>query len=408
MKLRSSLATAVLTLVLVATTRALAVAQGHAIDSPEGDPTAPVQRGDVITQRSCGTVAPDPVEQAAIREAADKWIKDHPNFGEAGGQIKVAWHVIYSSTGEGNLSQALIDGQIAKLNSDYAGTGFTFVLASVDRTQNNTWFKMTPGTGAERNAKNALKKDPAHRFNVYSCKPGQGLLGWATFPWSYAESDYRHGVVFHYASVPGGALAPYNLGRTLVHEAGHYLGLYHTFQGGCTAPGDEVSDTPYEASAAFGCPTGRNTCSSAGLDPINNFMDYTDDACMFQFSAGQTARMGVYTPQYRPSLLNAAVAFDGEQAAGVRTAPGSVAFRITGANPFREATSFQFALPRDGEVSVHVYNVAGQLVRTLADGQYEAGEHSLVLSGRGLTPGMYFVQMRSGQGQLSRSVMFVR
>ena len=127
---------------------------------------------------------------------------------------------------------------------------------------------------------------------------------YAYLPAAYPEDNWHHGVVVLHSSLPGGSAAPYNLGDTGTHEVGHYLGLDHTFQGGCNAPGDSVADTPFEASAAFGCPAGRDTCASAGLDPITNFMDYTDDACMNTFSTGQSSRMAAIVAAYKPSLGN--------------------------------------------------------------------------------------------------------
>jgi hypothetical protein len=99
-------------------------------------------------------------------------------------------------------------------------------------------------------------------------------------------------------------MAPYNLGMSLVHEAGHWLGLLHTFEGGCDAGGsggDGVADTPAEAGPAFGCPKrSRNSCPRLpGNDLSSNVMSYVDDACMRGVTKGQAARMQAMWAAYR-------------------------------------------------------------------------------------------------------------
>jgi hypothetical protein len=218
--------------------------------------------------------------------------------------VPVYVHVITRGSGvaNGDISQAMVNDQMKVLNDAFAAAGFQFDLVSVDRTLNPTWFTMMPGTLAELEAKMALRKGGSNALNIYTAGPGGGLLGWATFPFSYDSAPMDDGVVVLHSSLPGGSTKTYNLGDTATHEVGHWLGLLHTFQGHCGSKGDAVSDTPSEKSPAFGCPRGRDTCigaKDAGADPIENFMDYTDDFCMFRFSLNQIVRMQEMWVTYR-------------------------------------------------------------------------------------------------------------
>jgi hypothetical protein len=280
--------------------------------------TSPVGPGDEARNQdasSAGSMAPVAFDRCGTRAVGekemddiDKEVRGHMTRLEAiniaavsGGTINVYVHVIQKGTGisNGDVSDAMITNQIAVLNDAYGPWGWNFNLVRIDHTTNATWYTMTYGSTAERDAKAALRQGTADDLNLYTANLGDDLLGWSTFPSEYRRKPGNDGVVVLFSSLPGGSAAPYNLGDTATHEVGHWMGLLHTFQGGCSKKNDGVSDTPAELSPAFGCPTGRNTCSGPGLDPIENFMDYTDDACMFEFTAGQDARMDAQFTTYR-------------------------------------------------------------------------------------------------------------
>jgi hypothetical protein len=116
-------------------------------------------------------------------------------------------------------------------------------------------------------------------------------LGIATFPWDYEKQPSIDGIRVHWDSLPGGTINNYNLGETATHEAGHWLGLYHVFQGGCRGDGDMVADTPPQSTATLGCPEGQDSCEGGGLDSVHNYMDYSYDSCYNQFTPEQSTRM---------------------------------------------------------------------------------------------------------------------
>jgi Pregnancy-associated plasma protein-A len=221
--------------------------------------------------------------------------------GNFSANVPVYFHVIHNGT-TGNVSNATITEQMAVFNLAFAGfygganSKITFTLAGVDRTNNAAWFDAEPESAEERAMKSALKRGGSSALNVYSTSGAQDFfLGWAYYPkiTVIQKQAVLDGIVIHWGSMPGGPFgSAFSLGQTLTHEAGHWLGLPHTFEGGCMGKGDGIGDTPAMLVPTSGCPAGKDTCpAQPGLDPIHNYMDYSFDSCYEEFTPDQVGRM---------------------------------------------------------------------------------------------------------------------
>lgn len=214
--------------------------------------------------------------------------------------IPTNFHIVMDKKGNGAVTDAQVQAQLDVLNQAYAFMGFQFVLNTTTRYTNQKWFVAKGQSKTNGKMKAATRLGDQSTLNVWTVRFTKkvSLFGYATFPDEYESYPSDDGVVLLYLTLPGVLDPPneeYGLGDTLTHEVGHWMGLYHTFQGdpnnGCNAPGDEVDDTPFEESANYGCDETRDTCPDLpGTDPVRNFMDYSPDSCLNTFSNGQKSR----------------------------------------------------------------------------------------------------------------------
>ncbi len=294
-----------------------------------------IESGDLALRSTGGARQDAPVRNCATMDVLAEDLKDNPgqakkydevekhtkNFVEKrtvqGPQagpvttvtIPVAVHVLYNTAQE-NISLAQIQSQIAVLNADFSNTNadrtllpgafaslptdmsirFTLDPANIDRKQSN---KSSWGT---RNAMKSSKKggidpiDPSKYLNIWVCNIGGGILGYAQFPGGQAATD---GIVVgpQYFGNTGYLAAPYDKGRTATHEVGHWLNLRHIW-GDANCGNDLVADTPTQQGPNYGCSSfPKVTCGNGpNGDLFMNYMDYTDDACMYMFTNGQKTR----------------------------------------------------------------------------------------------------------------------
>ncbi|KAJ3575856.1 hypothetical protein NP233_g821 [Leucocoprinus birnbaumii] len=204
----------------------------------------------------------------------------------------VHWTVITANeTLEGGwISPEMMDSQIDVLNRDYTQAQISWRLTGYQYVHNPDWFENAgEDTEQSKQMKYRFRSGGATTMNLYTIgfNTSTEALGYATMPQWFPGEPISDGVVIKHTTVPGGSQIGYNTGKTLTHESGHWLGLYHTFRGGCSGSGDFVDDTPAEAEPSKGCPIGRKTCpGSPGEDPIPGRPPFaTDEPDSFYESA---------------------------------------------------------------------------------------------------------------------------
>ncbi|MEZ4910046.1 MAG: M43 family zinc metalloprotease [Saprospiraceae bacterium] len=254
-----------------------------------------------------------------IERQVQEYIKHHHGDGERTIiTIPTVFHVVYRTSSE-NISDAQIMSQLDVLNQDYSATNtdisnvpstFSGLVANAEvqfclATQDpngaaTTGITRKSTTKTSWGTNDSVKKssqggvnpwDASNYLNIWVCNIGGGILGYAQFPGGSAATD---GVVldYRYTGTTGTATAPFDKGRTATHEVGHWLNLRHIW-GDATCGSDLVSDTPTHNTSNYGCPSHPHysTCSGSPIEMTMNYMDYTDDACMYMLSLGQKTRL---------------------------------------------------------------------------------------------------------------------
>ncbi|MAV96672.1 MAG: hypothetical protein CMG06_05980, partial [Candidatus Marinimicrobia bacterium] len=256
-------------------------------------------------QSICGTPNPSQEQIEIVQQGIESYYDINSRTPDDDPvNVKVAWHVISSSAGQGDLTDSQIQSAVDVLNLRYNELfNFYFTLAVITRHENDDWYVFEAvecgNQGSdEQQMRSQTATDPVHYYNIWSVltmpEDGYIIYGWNYFPFDSAESSYWQGTVLNYTTILSG---------TLEHEAGHYFGLYHTFQGGCTGENDYIDDTPpMDSDAIYSCDQNQDSCPDIdGLDPVTNVMNYSD--CNYDFTPGQAERAYAITEEYHPGLL---------------------------------------------------------------------------------------------------------
>ncbi|CAN5243277.1 hypothetical protein BH09BAC5_BH09BAC5_02880 [soil metagenome] len=366
----------------------------------------------------------------AENQAADQFAIDHPNGyqNRAVVVIPVVFHVVYKTASQ-NISNSRLMDQLDVINADYrklntdanlvpsawtsiaADCEIQFCLAQRDNNGNFTDGIERISTTTTSWSKNDNVKHVASGgadawnrskyLNIWVCNLSGGILGYSTFPGGPAALD---GVVLSYQYVgTTGTSAPYNKGRTATHEIGHWLNLKHIWgdDGSACTGSDNVTDTPNQSSENYGCPSFPHTDACTTTSPgvmWMDYMDYTDDACMYMFTAGQKTRMWSTLNGSRIAIKTS----NGCLPVGIAAISLQNIFAIS-PNPTNGSFKLKFGYNMPDHFDVTVYNLIGEKVFTQHYDALTASELNLDLSGN--NPGVYMIEVSTLTGIGSRKIV---
>lgn len=369
----------------------------------------------------------------------NKIVADNPNY-KTGMivTIPVVFHILYTNAAQ-NISDNYIFEQLDVLNDDFArlnadavntrsqfqsvgaNTQIQFCLAQrtpagaatngIVRVSYTGSFPSNPPTVSP-------EWDHTRYLNIYVGDLGGGLLGYANFPPGSVGNDH---VVLLYSAVGGpnlpGSALPYHLGRTATHEIGHYFNLYHTFESGCagltanncTTSGDRICDTPPVGNPTFGCPTNNpNTCTETSpfpppytsnmVDMYENYMDYSDDACMNIFTLGQSARMNAAITGPRSLLITSL----GCTPVGMNELLDENAVTVM-PNPSPGMYEIALNLPSKTKVEMTLTDVSGKIIFNEVIDYPVTTKHSIDITNK--SNGIYQLRIQTANGYLMRRLV---
>ncbi len=393
--------------------------------------------------RGCGSMEYKAMEEKAnpalksIREQLEiemqHYMKNNPAMStQALITMPIVFHVVYNGAAE-NVSDNCIAQTLIALNKDFrkqnadfatkcpavfqpmaADCEMQFCMATKDPTgAASNGITRTSTTVASFSTNNAVKytaqggKDVWDRnkfVNLWVCDLGSSLLGYGQFPGGSAATD---GVVCHYKYLVqsgGCGAAPFELGRTTVHELGHFFNLRHIW-GDANCGDDQVADTPTQQGSNFGCPTfPKVTCSNGPNGDMHvNYMDYVDDKCMVMFTAGQKTRMvAALNTSTRSGLLTSAATNCGATSIGISENYLSDLVSVF-PNPSSGVFTINASIPNVSTADIIIYNAIGEAVLE---------KRITIKYGNGVEvdltdkpEGMYLIKLKTSEGVVTKQIV---